>query len=296
MRWLLFLSLLLTVAFTPADPEKQRSREVNDAINDAVAYLEAEYARGAFGLLPESPGVRRNKYWVATDNQVAVYALHAAGQHTFARRLIEARQRLGAQPHGLVEALAGKQIEWQPHQEHQYVLVPGKSPPAVPMPNVCSKQEDAPENIVCQEIRDYKLPTFSDWQDYADLALYGALEAYNRGDHVQAHERYQHAMTKFKNGGFVDKTNEGNDQKLYATYKLALALYVGTKLGKPTNATLLTALLSKQDQATGGFVTLYDSHGACQGDSNTETTAYALLALVTIKNGHVNDKGELHCP
>jgi hypothetical protein len=140
------------------------------------------------------------------------------------------------------------------------------------------------------------LPAFSDWRDYADLALYGALEAYNRGDEVQAHERYRHAMTLFADIGFDDKAYHTSQPKRYTTYKLALALYVGAVLGQPRNDKLLAALLTKQDDTTGGFFTLYNSQGIHQGDSNTETTAYALLALATIQNGGASQGGDSHCP
>jgi hypothetical protein len=133
------------------------------------------------------------------------------------------------------------------------------------------------------------LPTFSDWRDYADLALYGALEAYNRGDSAQAYERYEHTMTLFSGVGFDDKAYKRSQPKRYTTYKLALALYVGAVLDQPTNDKLLTALLAKQDKETGGFTTLYDSRGVRAGDTNTETTAYALLALATIQTKHTRD-------
>jgi hypothetical protein len=39
MRWLLFLTVLLTVAFTPAGRETQQRRQVSKAIEGAVTYL-----------------------------------------------------------------------------------------------------------------------------------------------------------------------------------------------------------------------------------------------------------------
>ncbi|MCP4165442.1 MAG: hypothetical protein GY759_06060 [Chloroflexi bacterium] len=70
----------------------------------------------------------------------------------------------------------------------------------------------------------------------------------------------------------------------YATYKLALALYVGVVLNEPVDPVLLQTLLDKQfagGDYRGGFVTLYTSAGPVN-DSNTEATAYAVLALSAV--------------
>ena len=282
MRWLLLFPLLFIIACTPVRRVEQPLPQIDLSIQRAIDYLQAEQSRAAFDLLPESPVARRNKHWLATDNQIAVYALRAAGETTFAAQLEQARQAWHAIPHGIIEALVGEPIAWPPHQEHQYEVVLGQMPPTIPQPNVCSEPENAPVNVVCQEIRDKRLPTFQgDWQDYADLALYGALSACNQGDSAQAQERFRHAMTMFNDIGFADKAYAGSPQQFYTTYKLALALYVGAKLGEPRDDKLLAALLAQQDGA-GGFTTLYDNQGISQGDSNTETTAYALLALSTL--------------
>jgi hypothetical protein len=87
--------------------------------------------------------------------------------------------------------------------------------------------------------------------------------------------------------GFADAAyrNEGR----YATYKLALALYVARVIGEPRRPTILNALLARQAppgatcdgrSCAGGFYTLYNDGGTVVGDTNTETTAYATLGLL----------------
>jgi len=151
----------------------------------------------------------------------------------------------------VIEALTGEPIAWPPRTHTHSELLPG----------------------VWHEERITGAPML-DWADYADLALYGALEAWNRGDADEAHSRYAEAMTLFDGIGFDDAATDTH----YATYKLALALFVGKRLNEDARPDLLAALLAKQDE-TGGFVTLYNRQGAPEGDANTETTSYALLAL-----------------
>lgn len=295
MRWLLLLILLLVVACVPVSIEKQADAQVDQAIQRAIAYLQAEHRREPFNLLRESPVARPHKYWLATDNQLAVYALRAVHEDTLAAQLESARQQWQAEPQGLIEALAGEVITWPPFPERQSITGPTPQQRTNEQPNACSKPEDSPVNVICQEIRDEQQPAFADWQDYADLALYGALNACNQGNREQAHERFQQAMNLFDGLGFADKAYQNSKPSLYATYKLALALHVGALLSEQREDRLLTVLLTKQNTA-GGFVTLYDSKDIGRGDSNTETTAYALLALATLQKRSLDQVRASVCP
>lgn len=295
MRWLFLLNLLLLVACKPATTEGQPIQPFDDEIQQAVAYLDAEYRRGAFGLLPESPTARPHKHWLATDNQLAVYALRAANQDIFAAQLEQAIQRWNAPPHGIIEALAGEQITWPPYPEEQYVVGPDPSQRTSTQPNVCSNPKDAPGQVICHEIRNEQMARFGDWEEYADLALYGALTACHQGDVTLARTRYRQAMAWFVDVGFADRAYKASNPSFYTTYKLALALYVAVLLGEPLEEKVLLALLDKQDKA-GGFTALYDSQGGGKGDSNTETTSYALLALATLQEGHSRQLRDSVCP
>lgn len=285
MRWFLLVAILLISACVLPSREKPLDQQIDEAIRHAEQYFNVEYQPAGFGLVPESPGARPNKYWLATDNQLAVYALHAAHQNTFATELEKALQRWGKTRHGIIEALTGETITWPPYPEQQVVVGPDPAQRTEQQPNVCSIPNDSPKPVICQESRDEHRPAFQDWQAYGDLALYGALNACNQGDAEQAHERFQEAMHLFKGIGFQDKAYFGDPQKFYTTYKLALALYVGAVLGEPQNNEVLKALLAQRNEA-GGFTALYDSSGAGRGDANTETTAYTLLALATLQQTH----------
>ncbi len=242
----LFLSLILSLT-TPAS--------LQPSIQQAVAYLASEYDPD-IGLIRESPITAPDRYWLATDNRLAVYALRAAGDEDLAGIIEESIDRYGGGEHGLIEALTGQNIQWPPRTETQY-QVAGK---------------------IWNEHR-LTGPRYEDWQEYADLALYAALDAHNEEDDEEAVRRYRQALQMFDGVGFADKAYKSKDgHGFYATYKLALALFVAAAIGEPPDKTILDALLSKQ-APSGGFTTLYDDAGTPQGDTNTETTSHALLAL-----------------
>jgi len=240
----LFLALILCLSLHPA---RQR----------AVVYLANEYDPGV-GLLRESPITAPDRYWLATDNRLAIYALKAAGQAGLADRIGSSVEREGDGAHGVIEALTGQDIGWPPRTETQ-TQVSG---------NIWN--EERLSGVV-----------YADWAEYADLALYGALDAHNEGDNEEALRRYRLALQMFDGVGFADKAYLAPDgHGRYATYKLALAIFVAAAIGEAPDVRLLPALLAKQDEVSGGFVALYDDTGTPVGDMNTETTSYALLALV----------------
>lgn len=105
MRWLLLLILLVVVTCVPVSIEKQTDAQVDQAIQRARAYLQAEHRREPFNLLRESPVARPHKYWLATDNQLAVYALRAVHEDTLAAQRESARQQWQAEPHGLYRSI-----------------------------------------------------------------------------------------------------------------------------------------------------------------------------------------------
>ncbi|GAB4513268.1 MAG: hypothetical protein Kow0047_24820 [Anaerolineae bacterium] len=193
-----------------------------------------------------------------TDNWLAVLALQRLGERAFAGRLAAGMQRYGNNRHGLIEALSGETISWPPRTANQRVV------------QRVGGWEIWTEDRLTGDV-------YQDWAEYADLALYGALEAHLRGDRLVARQRYRAAMEMFDGAGFADKAFRADGR--YATYKLALALYVGRKLGEPVHDDVLAALLTKQDTESGGFYAMYDVDGIPVNDANTETTAYALLAL-----------------
>jgi len=229
---------------------------LEEAIASGLVFLRDRYDP-AYHLLNESPVTAPDRYWLATDNWLAAHALRVAGDGSLAETVSAA---VGDIRHGLIEALDGEILPWPPHVETQTQVDGG----------------------IWTETR-LAGPSYADWQEYADLALYAAIVAHNRNEDSEARRLYRQALALFDGIGFADKAYLApGGHGLYATYKLALAIYVGAQIEEPLDRRLLPALLAKQDDS-GGFVTLYQGDGAAQGDANTETTSYAILALAALR-------------
>ncbi len=266
MRFAFGIVLVLYTIYLPLMLQPEPSPPI--AIQRAIAYLRGEY-NSDVGLLRESPVTAPHRYWLATDNRLAVYALERAGEHDLAASLSATLQRYGDPQHGLIEVLQGEIVAWPPYTETQRLV-----------------DRIGQEEVWLETRLDGN--RFCDWLEYADLAMFGALNAFHAGQRAKAHQRYQIAMVYFDGVGFADKAYEATG--FYATYKLALALYTAQVIGEPMEPIILQALLAKQVAPSdglyaGGFYTFYDAKGVPQGDTNTETTAYAILALSQLSLG-----------
>ena len=226
-----------------------------------LAFLVNQY-NPTVGLLRESPEVAPHKYWLTNDNALAACAFSKLGKPDMGQTLAASMQRYGFATNGLIEVVWGAPIAWPPHVERQVLI---------------SKIE---QYEIWQEFHDSG-PRFEDWQEYANLALLGALHEHQQGRAENARIIFKQALEQFDGIGFNDKARRSpSGHGYYETYKLALALYVGAKIAAPMDGRgvqLFTALLQKQ-APLGGFTALYDGTAAV-GDANTETTALALLAL-----------------
>lgn len=249
LRFFLFCLYSLTLIGCLSQPVVNQ-KSVETAIADAVAYLHHEYNPTA-GLIRESPETAPDKHWLMTDNWLAATALHRVHDTEFADHIQATLETYGNTQHGLIEALVGVDIAWPPRTHLHEEINPG----------------------IWLETRNQQV--MADWSTYADLALYRALDLYNEGKITESRQQYDITMAQFKDGGFADHAFDGR----YATYKLALAIYVAGTIGAPIDPTMVSTLLSKQNKDSGGFSALYDETGKSIGDSNTETTSYALLAL-----------------
>jgi hypothetical protein len=253
---------------------------VRDPAAWAVDYLHSQY-NPEIGLLRESVETAQYHYWLTTDNQLAIYALRAAGETALPDRLAASIEAYGGARHGVIESLSGDVIEtWPPYTETQTIVAMGN------VGERCPKSEEVSAPVICRETR-LTGNQYPDWEQYSDWLLYAALRAHQQGDVTEARVRYQQALDQFDGLGFADLAAKDGDEdgKIvhYATYKLALALYVGAQLGKPLREDLLSVLLQKQ-ALSGGFHTLYQHDGTIVGDTNTETTSYALLALLAVEH------------
>ncbi len=208
---------------------------------------------------------------MATDNLLALYALRCAGAPAPAADIQATYQRFGAPRHGLSEILDRQPVAWPPRTPVQTRVV----------------AYGAEEVWLEQRVGDAYM---TDWAQYADLALGYALRLHQAGDRAAARRAFTTALALWDGIGFVDAAYQADG--VYATYKLALAVYTAHRLEQPIPPAILAALLTKQAPAAatcgtapcaGGFYTLYDATGMVRGDTNTETTAYAVLALCAVE-------------
>lgn len=262
---------------------KSSGADLSPQSRRALNYLWAQFNPDPeVRLLRESPTVAPNNYWLTTDNKLAAYVLTRAGEFDHAAAISITLRAWGDPQHGLIEALWGAEVASSPHVEAQSIIT-----------------TTARGEVIRLEER-LTGAVYEDWAEYADLALYGALIAWNRSDVDAARQDYATALAHYDGVGFADWAYMHplpGQPSLYATYKLALALHVARVIGIPEDARLrqireiLLALQAPpctfdENGASynGGFYTLYDRDTGGgpihRGDPNTETTAYAVLALL----------------
>ena len=232
------------------------------AVQRALEFLRGQYVPKV-GLLRESPEVAPHRFWLATDNMLAAHAFAVSGEEDWAAILLSSFSSYGVtMSNGLIEVLWGIPVSW---------------PPSTERPTLMAR---IGEDGVWHEFRDGE-SQFADWEEYANLALLGALNEHLLGQEDVALEIFEEASKQFDGLGFADKAYR-DAHGYYETYKLALALYVGNEIGASVPVGVKEVLLRRQANS-GGFYTLYDAEGSV-GDPNTETTSLAVLALM-LKEG-----------
>jgi len=124
--------------------------------------------------------------------------------------------------------------------------------------------------------------TMGDWESYADLLVYGALNDLIRGNRSGAFELYSKLLAMWDGNGFKDRAFDG----VYQTYKCALFVYLYRALGKPGKGrnvySRCLVIISSLQADNGGIITGYrvdNGKIVPAGDTNTETTAMVILAL-----------------
>ncbi len=228
-------------------------------IRNGMGYLREQY-NSEIGLIREAPVTAPNRYWLTNDNALAAYAFAQLGDEDYSQKLLESIHKYGNDANGMIEVIWGKTIFFPPNAANPALI-----------------QQIGPAEI-WQETHTNTM-RFNDWKEYANLGFIGALNSENNGEHKDALKRYAEALHMFDQTGFKDKAYH----EFYETYKLALALYAGSKINAPDpqGARILEILLSLQNE-NGGFFSDYSGVNSPAGDTNTETTALALLALRTI--------------
>ncbi len=208
-------------------------------------------------MLNEAPTAAPHIYWLTNDNALAAYTLDRLGQTEMSILLQTSIEQFGSNTNGLIEVVWGVPVSFPP-LAYQLSLITTVSPDKI--------QEEVP-------VGEQPMP---DWAEYANLAFLGVLNHALQGRSGEANSLYANTLSLFDGTGFQDKVFQGT----YETYKLAMALYTGEIIGarNKDREQMLAVLLSMQNDE-GGFFTHYLGMDTPQGDANTETTSWALLAL-----------------
>ena len=249
------LSLLVLTACTsdapPAAPAPT-PMVFQPMLGRALSFLARQFDAdpGLLHVSPAQPGV----HWLAPDNRLALWVFQQANANELGAKLASTLDQYDAGHDDLIETIAGAAVAWPPKSALEQELTPGVW--------LESQASD---------------PVVEDWTTSADLTLFGALNAWNRGDAATASRLYADAMRLFDGTGFRD-TSVGGE---YATRPLALALIAGQRLGEPIDPAIVEKLRGLQ-RADGGFVAHYAATGPNE-DADSETTAYALLAFYALR-------------
>jgi hypothetical protein len=251
-------------------------------IEKAVDFLINSQFNQTLSLCREAPEFAPNMYWLVSDNLWAWKALKAGNESRLSNAAeagriasaIENKLKEKAQLHNLPKDSNGFPISFM----HEAVIGD-----VIPTPNRNSTNLN-----LTKQSDDYVLQTeicngseISNWQEYADRLLYMAL-SYHWQDNDTAAIQYFENATKMWDETGINDTATKNDT-IYATYKLALLLYVSEVLGRRLSFEygLVMRIWSLQRESDGGIITNYYANGTQKGDANTETTSIVIIALLT---------------
>lgn len=229
--------------------------DLDAAIRRGRSFL-ADLLDAELGLLPEYRGA--SVYWLSHDNELASLVL--ARSHPEVARTIDAALRREG-----LERSDGKMA----------LVARGPVPPhLLPLRRyeLTTVRQAGGKTIRTEVVTDQLVP---DWQRYTDLLCYGALA---ESDPALARRHWAAVLQLWDGHGFRDPA--GREQKLYATYKLALALIVAGRLNAWDDVPPgLVDRLQAQQADSGGWITDYRADGQRVGLANVETTGLAILGL-----------------
>lgn len=207
------------------------------------------------GLLPEYPGSK--VYWLYHDNYLAAKVLEST-EPELAVAIRRAIRGFGVAGSGKIEILFGETTKPLPFRHYRLQEVGRVGDKVIRT------------EVVGEEIH-------RDWRRYTDLLFFAAI-ARSEADRQEASADFEAGMLTWDGSGFRDLASAKGG--LSATYKLALALIAGDRVGrKPGRRAEIVARLIAMQRPDGGFVTDYDAEGRKVGQANVETTALAILAL-----------------
>ncbi|ASJ07552.1 hypothetical protein [Thermococcus pacificus] len=233
------------------------------------SFLESQYVpeanllRAAVKAYPDNETI-----YIANDNLLASRALVALGSPIGRRILENLNANYSGGWSGKVDPLPGRPIAG-------FYCVETRN-----LGKVYSKKFNATFEIK------YEIANTScrmeDWESYADLLVYGALNELINGNESGALEIYSRLLGMWDGNGFRDRAFDGT----YQTYKCALFVYLYRALGKPKEGGNVYShclnVISSLQAENGGIITGYwveNGKIAPVGDTNTETTSMVVLAV-----------------
>lgn len=238
---------------------------LQSGLQTAEASLSPEIASGqrfltnlfdpTLDLLAEYRGAK--VYWLYHDNYLAAKILKFS-RPDLATRIEAAIHRFGVSQSGKIEILFNEAPGGFPFHTYELLGV---------------------TNIAGKIIRTERVTAkpLKGWEGYADLLLMAAL-AKEKTAPEEAKGYFERGLLLWDGRGFADPAFKANH--LYATYKLALAIFTADLIHQPLpfRSDALQQLMKLQS-ASGGWITDYDHEGKPRGLANVETTCIALLAL-----------------
>ncbi|MBS7635527.1 hypothetical protein KEJ34_08650 [Candidatus Bathyarchaeota archaeon] len=266
MRKTIFFFLITLLTFPTMQnvfcaDEIRISKAVNyllNQYNDELSLICESEDQGRHFLNDQFPSLNdsltfQNVFWLYSDNYFAYLAL-APYSRCISKKIKQKLDGFGLKSN-LYEVLGGETFDSVRHGNTVYVG------------NFSSK-------YVFSMIHNRSV--FSDFDQYADLCLYYALNEFFRSHLSEAERYFWKAYNMFDGKGLRDKAF--NETGYYANYKLALLLYASKVMGiKMQNRKEIENLLWSKQKENGGITSLSDQHGNPIGSANCETTSLTLL-------------------
>jgi len=220
--------------------------------------LESQYNPNLKLCREGTQGVAASTYWLLSDNLLASKVFQYFRLHDVSDTISRELTRRNWIRNNFHEILFGLNIDFPPRVERVIEV------------------EAGPNYRILTEYHDGAV--FSDYDQYADLSIYGVLHHLRNDAKDLALEIYNNVLSMWDGLGLRDKV--AKEKNIYSTYKLALLLYASSLLEKnfEFRSDLENRIWNKQQRDDGGIITDYDINGFPTGDANTETTSLSILA------------------
>lgn len=255
---IVLVPLLLLIFLASRNAKQSQQTQPCPSIQPALFYLMNQY-NPAIGLLSEAPNAAPDTYWLNNDNFLAALAFQRAGKNSERQNIQASLEKYDAAQTDIEKILKNTPVAFPPHVSE--IVVKWK---------FASEYEQIRDEVSISN--EY----FNDWDEYTNLATLAALNEFNKLNPEVSLKIFDQSLQMFDGIGFRDLAFD----QYYETYKLAMAIYVGKKIGSKFSQRnqMINILLSLQAD-NGGFYTHYDANFLPAGDTNTETTAWSILAL-----------------